>query len=63
MVEQGWEQEEAVVSAMRKGGWTGKKSTWRQVEDLKVVRYKGDARRLDYKVFAEWREWITKESK
>ena len=39
-VEQGWTQEETLVSLMRKAGWTGRKEEWRKVP-LKVTRYRG----------------------
>lgn len=39
-VEQGWTQEETLVSLMRKAGWTGRKDEWRKIP-LKVTRYRG----------------------
>jgi len=60
MVEQGWEREEAVVSAMRKGGWTGRRKEWRDVKDLEVERFRGDADHLDYSDYKKWREWENK---
>ncbi|KAG9240750.1 AMMECR1 domain-containing protein [Calycina marina] len=58
--EQGWTKEETIISLMRKAGWGGKKDKWREVGDIKVVRYRGDALRLDYPAFKEWREWVAK---
>jgi len=60
MVEQEWNQEEAVISAMRKGGWSGRKSAWKDVSELEVVRFKGEADHLDYEDFKKWREWEEK---
>lgn len=57
--EQGWTKEETMVSLMRKAGWGGKKDKWREVGDIKVIRFRGDALSLDYKEFKAWREWAT----
>jgi len=56
--EQGWNKEETVVSLMRKAGWGGRKETWEEVGDMKVVRFRGDAEHLDYAEFKEWRKWV-----
>jgi hypothetical protein len=63
MVEQGWEQEEAVVSAMRKGGWSGRRKEWREVRELEVVRFRGDKEDLEWSEFERWREWEGKNGK
>jgi len=56
-VEQGWTKEETIVSLMRKGGWTGKKDKWREVEDMKVVRFQGFVESVGYEEFKDWRKW------
>jgi uncharacterized protein (TIGR00296 family) len=58
--EQGWSKEECVVSCMRKSGWTGKSSggRWRDVADLKLVRYQGKREIVDYEEFERFRRWI-----
>lgn len=48
------------MSAMRKGGWGGRKSAWREVTSLEVVRFRGEADHLDYEEFKDWREWEDK---
>lgn len=58
-VEQGWEKEESVVSLMRKGGWRGRESGWKEVE-MEVVRFQGHAESLGYEEFKAWREWVGK---
>ncbi|CAI6338419.1 unnamed protein product [Periconia digitata] len=55
--EQGWTKTETIVSLMRKAGWSGRSSTWDQV-DLKVVRYQGRQAKLDYTVWEQWRKWV-----
>ncbi|KAK3496392.1 AMMECR1 domain-containing protein [Neurospora crassa] len=55
--EQGWTKEETVVSLMRKAGWEGSKSRWREVE-LRVVRYQGKKEKLGYEEYKAWREWV-----
>ena len=59
-VEQGWTKEETILSLMRKGGWAGRSDKWKEVKDLQVVRYQGKAKSVEYKLFAEWSEWIKK---
>ncbi|KAE9985842.1 hypothetical protein BLS_004522 [Venturia inaequalis] len=56
--EQGWTKEETMISLMRKAGWSGKPSGWRNVNDLKVVRYQGHRHELSYKDYNEWRNWV-----
>jgi len=63
-LEQGWTQEETLVSLMRKAGWSGRRAEWRKVSDLKVIRYKGTKSSVewgDYKKLMEWRESHLKE--
>ena len=55
--EQGWTQEETIVSLMRKAGWMGRKDKWHEV-DLKVVRYQGRKESLEYADFKRWRDWV-----
>ena len=62
-VEQGWTKEATILSLMRKAGWGGDEKKWQEVNDLKVVRFKGKAKYAEYKVFADWREWVTNEGK
>jgi len=57
--EQGWTKEETIVSLMRKGGWAGRKDKWREVGEIKVVRYRGEAATCDYNTFKGWRDWVT----
>lgn len=54
--EQGWTQEETLVSLMRKAGWMGRRDRWRDVP-LKVVRYQGKKASLDYPDFKRWHDW------
>lgn len=58
--EQGWTKEETMVSLMRKAGWSGRSSDWRNVKDLNVVRYRGHRHELSYEEFDEWRDWVQK---
>jgi uncharacterized protein (TIGR00296 family) len=55
--EQGWTKEEALVSLMRKGGWSGRKDEWKKVE-LTVVRYQGSKATLGWGEYRGWREWV-----
>lgn len=56
--EQGWTREECLVSLMRKAGWTGRKTDWRTVKALSVVRYEGKKASLDFKEWKKWRDWV-----
>ncbi|KZL72082.1 ammecr1 family protein [Colletotrichum incanum] len=58
-VEQEWTKEETLVSLMRKAGWMGSKSKWRDVE-LKVVRYQGKKESLEYGEYKKWADWVKK---
>ncbi|KAI6082046.1 AMMECR1 domain-containing protein [Hypoxylon rubiginosum] len=55
--EQGWTKEETLVSLMRKAGWAGRKDKWRSV-DLKVVRYQGRKKDIQYPEYKQWRDWV-----
>ncbi|KAL7619900.1 hypothetical protein AAE478_010447 [Parahypoxylon ruwenzoriense] len=59
--EQGWTKEETLVSLMRKAGWVGKKDKWQAV-DLKVVRYQGRKKSLQYPEYKHWRDWAERKS-
>jgi AMMECR1 domain-containing protein len=56
--EQGWTKEETMISLMRKAGWSGRSSDWRNVKDLNVVRYQGHRCELGYKEYIAWRRWV-----
>ena len=60
--EQGWTKEETVVSLMRKAGWMGTRSKWRDME-LNVVRYQGKKESLEYAEYKRWRDWADKQAK
>lgn len=60
MVEQGWGKEEAIVSLMRKAGWTGRREKWREVGDMKVVRFQGILENVAYPEYKRWKEWVDK---
>jgi len=62
-VEQGWGKEETVVSAMRKAGWGGRREKWREVGDLKVVRFQGYKESVGWSEYARFREWVVTEGK
>ncbi|RAR09581.1 ammecr1 family protein [Stemphylium lycopersici] len=59
-LEQGWTKEEALLSLMRKAGWSGRKSEWRRV-GVRVVRYQGKKVGLGWKEWKEWRDWVDEE--
>lgn len=56
--EQGWDKEETIVSLMRKSGWGGRRDKWREVSDMKVVRFQGMAESLAWDEFKQWKEWV-----
>ncbi|KAK3677180.1 hypothetical protein LTR78_002718 [Recurvomyces mirabilis] len=59
--EQGWNQEEAIVSLMRKAGWNGSSSSWAKTwKDGRgeLVRYEGEQVGLEYAEWKEWKEWV-----
>lgn len=58
--EQGWNKEQTMVSLMRKAGWEGKRSSWREVAEksgMRVERYRGDKEEVAYDEFAAWKSW------
>ncbi|KAI4843024.1 hypothetical protein E4T44_06974 [Aureobasidium sp. EXF-8845] len=58
--EQGWTKEEALVSLMRKAGWSGRKDEWRKVAaGMELVTYEGKKVDLEYAEFKQWREKIS----
>ncbi|KAL8645795.1 MAG: hypothetical protein Q9210_006511 [Variospora velana] len=61
-VEQGWTKEETVVSLMRKAGWTGRSRDWRNVADMRAIRYEGKGEGCGWSTWREWRAWIDQES-
>lgn len=59
-VEQGWDKEETVVSLMRKAGWGGRRSGWRDVGDFELVRFQGVVESVGWEEFRRWRAWAEK---
>jgi AMMECR1 domain-containing protein len=58
--EQGWTKEEALVSLMRKAGWSGRKDEWRKVAaGMELVTYEGKKVDLEYAEFKEWRKKVS----
>ena len=58
--EQGWTKEEALVSLMRKAGWSGRKDEWRKASTgMELVTYEGKKVDLGYAEFKEWREKVS----
>ncbi|KAI4145765.1 MAG: hypothetical protein L6R39_003700 [Caloplaca ligustica] len=57
-VEQGWTKEETIVSLMRKAGWTGRSRDWKNVSDLRAVRYEGKGEGCKWSTWREWRAWV-----
>jgi uncharacterized protein (TIGR00296 family) len=58
--EQGWTKEEALVSLMRKAGWSGRKDEWRKVAaGMELVTYEGNRVDLEYAEFKEWRDKVS----
>lgn len=55
-VEQGWNKEEALESLVRKAGWR-KGGGWRDVGELKVVRYQGRKESVEYEEYKRWSDW------
>ncbi|KAF5677951.1 hypothetical protein FHETE_1471 [Fusarium heterosporum] len=53
--EQGWTKEETLYSLTRKGGWTGSRARWKEL-DLKVTRYQGKKTTLEYAEYEQWRK-------
>ncbi|KAK6527902.1 hypothetical protein TWF281_009166 [Arthrobotrys megalospora] len=61
-VEQGWTQEETLISLMRKAGWGGKSSEWQKV-NLQVTRYKGTKSSASYEEYKEFKEFVGEQRK
>lgn len=57
-VEQGWNKEEALVSLMRKAGWTGRKEEWSDVE-MKLTRYRGDKCTVGWEEYRKFKEGLS----
>ncbi|CAN8104883.1 unnamed protein product [Discula destructiva] len=60
--EQGWDKDETLLSLMRKAGWRGSRSKWREVAEatgMVVVRYQGNKTEVTYAEFEEWRDWVS----
>ena len=57
-VEQGWSKEETIISLMRKAGWTGRSRDWRNVSDLRAIRYQGKGEGCSWDTWREWRAWV-----
>ncbi|KAI9147775.1 hypothetical protein HJFPF1_12806 [Paramyrothecium foliicola] len=55
--EQGWTKDEALFSLVRKAGWVGSRSRWKDLE-LKVTRYQGKKIAANYPQFKKWRDWV-----
>ena len=62
-VEQGWDKEETILSLMRKAGWGGRTEKWREVGDMKVVRFQGAAESVGWEEYKLWKEWVEKGKK
>ncbi|KAG9554793.1 hypothetical protein KCU61_g3299, partial [Aureobasidium melanogenum] len=57
--EQGWTKEEALISLMRKAGWSGRKDDWRKVAAaMELVTYEGKKVDLSYAEFKEWSDKV-----
>ncbi|KAF3931711.1 hypothetical protein ABW19_dt0205250 [Dactylella cylindrospora] len=56
--EQGWTQEETLISLMRKAGWGGRSSEWRKVSNLQVTRYKGTKESVSWGEYRELVEFL-----
>lgn len=59
--EQGWTKDETLFSLIRKSGWTGSRSRWQDL-DLKVTRYQGKKRSLNYGEYKKWKDWVSKQA-
>lgn len=55
--EQGWTKDETLFSLIRKAGWMGSRSKWKDL-DLKVTRYQGKKLSLDYSDYKKWRSSV-----
>ncbi|KAK8141828.1 hypothetical protein G3M48_009830 [Beauveria asiatica] len=59
--EQGWTRDETLFSLVRKAGWTGSRARWTEL-DLKVTRYQGKKRSLNYDEYRAWKDWAAKQA-
>lgn len=59
--EQGWTRDETLFSLVRKAGWTGNRAQWTKLE-LKVTRYQGKKRSLNYGEYKKWKDWAAKQT-
>ncbi|KJZ77171.1 hypothetical protein HIM_03492 [Hirsutella minnesotensis 3608] len=55
--EQGWTKDETLFSLIRKAGWVGSRSRWKDL-DLKVTRYRGKKCSMEYPDYKKWKEWV-----
>ncbi len=59
--EQGWTKDETLFSLVRKAGWTGSRARWPDLA-LKVTRYQGKKRSLNYAEYKKWKDWAAKQA-
>ncbi|KOS18177.1 Uncharacterized protein ESCO_002697 [Escovopsis weberi] len=55
--EQGWSKDEALFSLVRKAGWMGSRSRWKDLA-LRVTRYQGKKVSVNYPEYKRWRDWM-----
>lgn len=53
--EQQWDQDETLFSLIRKAGWMGSRSKWKDLE-LKVTRYQGKKATMNYAEYKKWKD-------
>ncbi|PHH75900.1 hypothetical protein CDD80_1986 [Ophiocordyceps camponoti-rufipedis] len=56
-VDQGWSKDETIYNLVRKAGWMGSRSRWKDL-DLDVTRYQGKKCVMDYSEYKGWRDWM-----
>ena len=54
--EQGWTKDETLFSLIRKAGWMGSRSRWKDLE-LKVTKYQGKKVSMKYARYKKWKDW------
>lgn len=59
--EQGWTKDETLFSLVRKAGWTGSRARWGELA-LKVTRYQGKKRSMNYGEYRKWKDWAAKQA-
>ncbi|OAR02183.1 hypothetical protein LLEC1_04891 [Akanthomyces lecanii] len=59
--EQGWTKDETLFSLVRKAGWTGSRARWGELA-LKVTRYQGKKRSMNYSEYRKWKDWAAKQA-